>query len=247
MFFKRKKIIWAIIAVTLVIIVLLTLINQTWSNLIVAILGSIVSGFAISAFYNNELHTAMDMYIRIGLGNYYENFELVQNEIRTKIATGKTVDIYVMYANTFFNSSILSLKQLLAKEGAHLRIFLYSDLNPFIASYGNLWGVEDNNQKYNAENLRKLISQVKSDLSRLLPLAVLSKFELYEIKSSPISYSFYKIDNDLYLVPSKNTKSREFKPPVLHFVRTTDIASMFYKIEKELEQMIASTEVIKIN
>lgn len=71
-------------------------------------------------------------------------------------------------------------------------------------------------------------------------------FEIYEIQSAPLSYSFYKIDNELFFVSGKNVRAKEMKPAAFHFINTKSENTMFNKITYELELMIKNNEVIKI-
>ena len=178
--------------------------------MIAAVLGSIVASIAVSVFYNEDLHNATDKYIKIGMNNYFDNFEDAQNEIRIKISKAKKVDIYVMYADRFFNTSSKALSSLLANENTILRCFLFSTSNKFIDAYGNHWANEDVDSEYNSPGIISKLNNVKLLISKLNEKKNnRSVLELYEIQSAPLSYSFYRIDNELYFVPSKNIRSKE--------------------------------------
>src|SRR5690606_14012879 len=132
-----------------------------------------------------------------------------------------------------------SIQKLLSRDNSVFRYFLYSSTNQFIDAFGKYWGDEGNNTKYNSDGLKEKIKNVKNDLERLASKKHQnSLFELYEIQHSPLTYSFYKIDNELYFVPSKVIKAKEIKPPVFHFKKTENSSSMYSKIEDELNKMI---------
>lgn len=247
MFFPRSKIIIIFVVVLTLIVALLLFINNPASNLIAAVLGSIVASMAVSAFYNEELHKAMDKYKRIGLKNYFENFEDAHDEIKDRISRASQVDIFVMYGDSFLNTSTKSIQTLLLKENAKFRYFMYNTTNPFIEAYGYHWGDQEGNTKYNKDGIKAKIESVKADLKRITSNRnINSVFELFQIESAPISYSFYRIDNELYFVPSKNIRVKEIKPAVFHFKKTELENSMFSKVETELNKMILNKEVIKI-
>lgn len=232
---------------SVILIGLLLAINTTTTNLIAAVFGSIVVSIAVSSFYNEELHRAMDKYEKIGLVNYFENFEDVHNLIKEKIAKAKSVDIFVMYGDSFLNTSTKAIQLLLAKDNSYFRYIMYSIDNKFIESYGNHWGVIDDNPKYNKDGLKSKIKNVKNDLKRLSEKKHQNcKFELFEIQSAPISYSFYRIDDEIFFVPSKNIRSKEIKPAVFQFKKTAYEYSMFNKLLFELELMIKNKEVVKV-
>lgn len=249
MFKSSKGFISIGISIVVVILVILNLLfSNTTITIFTAVLGSIVASIVISIYYNEELHKAISTYNRIGLKSYYSNFEMAQDKIRAAISQGKEVDIYVMYADRFFGSSTMTLKTLLSKRESKLRIFLYHPENIFLGSYGHYWGVLNQEKKYTREGLKELIENVREDLIKLYQEIEGEKgnLEIFEIMNSPISYSFYKIDNNLFYVPSKNTKQKNFKTPVFYFSKTKDANSMFSKIEMEINTMLNDNEVIKL-
>jgi hypothetical protein len=247
MFFKKKIILYKVVAVLVIIIGLLFYINTTISNLIAAVFGSIVVSIIVSSIYNEELHSAMDKYDRIGLVNYFDNFEDAHNLIKDKIAKAKSVDVFVMYGDSFINTSTKAIQSVLAKDNSKFRYVMYSINNKFIESYGNHWGIVEENSKYNAEGLTSKIQSVKNDLKRFAEKKHQNCiFDLFEIQSAPISYSFYRMDDELFFVPSKNIRAKEIKPAVFQFKKTAFDYSMFNKLLSELELMISNQEVIKI-
>lgn len=247
MFFSKIKIIIIFAVVSLLLIVLLFLINTTTTNLIAAVFGSIVASIAVSSFYNEDLHKAMDKYNKIGIVNYFDNFEDAHNLIKEKIAKAKSVDIFVMYGDSFVNTSTKAIQLLLSKDNSKLRYIMYGSSNAFLSSYGNHWGVVDESPKYNEDGLKSKIQSVKKYLKTLSDSKHQNcEFELFEIQSAPLSYSFYRMDDEVFFVPSKNIRSKEVKPAVFQFKKTASNFSMFNKILFELELMINNQEVIKV-
>lgn len=247
MFFKKKIILLIVVIGLLIVTGLLFYIGNSISNLIAAVGGSIVVSIIVSSIYNEELHSAMDKYQKIGLFNYFENFEDAQNEIRIKISNAKDVDIYVMYGDRFFNTSSKAISSLLAKENSTLRCFIFSKSNKFIEAFGSYWGDEQSNLEYTADGIKNKIDNVLKLIKRFNENKnKLSTLELYEIQNAPISNSFYIIDGELYFVPNKNLKSKESKPAVFHFKKTNDETTMYKKMKNDLNSMIVSQEVIKI-
>jgi len=246
MFFSKKTVLVWIIIISILCIIIIALLGFPYSELLTAVLASILASFAVSAFYNLELHIAMDKYAKIGLKDYYHTFEAVQDKIRKKIDKGKKVDIFLMYGSTFFSSNSQALQNLLKRKGAEVRIFLYSPDNPFIESYGNHWGDLNNEVAYNRDGLRRKIEGVRAIIDQLAKYAVDSSLSVYEIKDAPIPYSFYLIDNDLFIANSKISRSREIKPSTLHYKRTNHSETYFNYVEKELEILIGDEEVVKV-
>ena len=249
MFKSSRNKIWIGLSLLIFALVILNLVfSNNTTTIITAVLSSIIASIVISIYYNEELHNAINTYNRIGLKNYYSDFEMAQEKIRGAISRGKDVDIFVMYASSFFGSSTMALKDLLSRRETRLRIFLYHSENKFIESYGHYWGTMNQSDKYSAAGLQKLILNVKSDLKTIYQEIDGEKgvLEIFEIINAPISYSFYRIDDCLFYVPSKNTKQKNFKPPVFFFSKTKDENGMFSKVESELSSMINSREVVKL-
>jgi hypothetical protein len=205
-----------------------------------------VVSIVVSVLYNEELHKAMDKYQQIGLVNYFDNFEDAHNIIKAKITNAKTVDIFLMYGDSFLSSSSKAIQSVLAKDNSKLRYIIYSKDNAFIESYGNYWGVIGDNPKYNKDGLRLKIQGVKKDLKELVEKKHQNcSFDFYEIQSSPISYSFFRADDELFFVPNKNIRSKDIKPAVFQFKKTAYSFSILNKLTSELEKMIDNKEIIK--
>ncbi len=249
MFFSKYQILNWIVIVSILIIVFLLYHNTTTTNIIASVLGSIVASIAVSNVYNNDLHEAMNKYSKIGLINYFDNFEDAHDEIKMKISLAKNVDIFVMYGDSFLNTSSKAIRKLLSKENTNLRYFMYSENNRFIESYGFYWSDGGKIQKYNADGIREKIINVKTDLKNniIKGMNEKSSFQLYSIKDAPISFSFYKIDDELYYVPNKNIRAKEIIPVVFHFKKTNKENSMYNRIEKELNLMVNNNELIRVD
>lgn len=246
MFFSRKKILLFIALGSIILIAFLMYINTVVSNVFAGMLGSIVASIAVSIFYNEDLHNAIDRYRKIGLIEYYDNFEDAHGRIKDKISKSKNVDIFVMYGDSFLNSSSTAIQKVLERNNSKLRFFMYSPENKFIDAYGHYWGEIDPNPKYNETGIKSKIESVKVDLKNLVKNKNINcEFEFFEIQNAPMSYSFYKVDNEIFFVPNKNIRSKEIKPPVFHFKRTSSGNSMYRKLEDELEMLINSNEVLK--
>jgi hypothetical protein len=216
MFKQSKNVIWGIVILFSIILILLNINfpSNNGVNIITAVLGSIIASIVISFYYNEELHRSLSMYQRIGLNEYFDNFEVVQDTIRSKISEAKEVDIYVIYASTFFSSSTVALKSISGKRDSNVRIFLYDEQNLFLEAYGNQWGVQNDDVKYDIDGLKKLVQQVKRELITLhkeVEENNRGKLQIFEILDAPVSHSFYKIDSEMFYVPSKNTKFKSFK------------------------------------
>jgi len=246
MFFSKIKFLICFGIVSIIIICLMIYINTPFFNVVAAALSAIVVSIVVSVLYNEELHKAMDKYQQIGLVNYFDNFEDAHSIIKSKISNAKIVDIFVMYGDSFLNTSTKAIQSVFAKDNSKFRYVIYSTDNKFIESYGNHWGVIEDNPKYNEAGLKLKIKGVKNDLKTLVEKKHQNcSFDFYEIQSSPISYSFYRVDDELFFVPNKIIRSKAIKPAVFQFKKTAFDFSMFNKLISELELMITNKEIIK--
>ncbi len=248
MFFSRTKFLLCFSIFSIIVIILLFYINTPLSNIIASALSAILVSIIVSVLYNADLHKAMDMYQRIGLINYYDNFEDAHSVIKDKISKAKDVDIFVMYGDSFLSTSTKAIQSLLCKDNSALRYAMYSSTNVFLEAYGHYWGVLGENSRYNKQGLLVKIEGVKNDLKRLIKNKHNNCiFELYEIQNSPISYSFYIVDDELFFVPGKNISAKEIKPAVFHFKKTNSEFAMFDKVKSEFELMIKNNEILLVD
>jgi hypothetical protein len=240
-----------IIVYSLLGICILVILNLIWvDNILVtsitAVVGSICASIVISIVFQNILHDSFQTYSKIGIRKTYKNFEEAFDSIKKEIGKSSKVDIFFMFGSSFLNNSSTSMKEALSKKNAKFRFFIYSETNPYIVAYGDQWSKD--NQKYNADGIKDLIKDSKENIKKIydsIDIETRGSLEIYEIINAPIPYSFYKIENKLYYVPSKLTTSKLFKHPVFLFEKSKDERNLYNSIEKELDIMINNKEVIK--
>lgn len=234
-------------------ILLLLLINIKWPNDIIVttittVIGSIMASVIISVIFQNYLHDSLNKYKKIGLKNIFDNFEEAFDYIKKDINRGKNIDILFMFGNSFINNASVTLKEALSKKNTTVRVFMFSENNLYIDSYGANWGAD--NSKYNRDGIKKLINESKELLKNIynkIPEDSRGSLEIYELTECPLSYSFYKIDNKLYYVPSKFTTDKLFKHPVFLFKRTNKKQNLYNSIENEIQLMLTNKELKKID
>jgi hypothetical protein len=237
---------------SLVGICLLVILNLVWMNNILVtsittVVGSIFASIIISIIFQNILHDSFQTYSKIGIRKTYKNFEEAFESIKKDISKSSKVDIFFMYGSSFINNASISIKDALSKKNTKLRFFIFSPDNPYIQAYGNQWSTDS--LKYNSDGIKNLILDSKENIKKIydsIDKEIRGSLEIYEIINSPLSYSFYKIDSKLYYVPSKLTTSKLFKHPVFLFEKSKDDRNLYNSIEKELDIMINSNEIIKI-
>lgn len=241
-----------IISYSLIGVLLLVLINLIWSNSLVVItitsvIGSIFASVIISIIFQNHLHDAFQVYSKIGMRKAFKNFEDAFDHIKHDISKGKKVDVFFMYGSSFLNSASISIKDCLSKKDAKLRFFIFSDSNPYVDAYGNQWSKDSS--KYDPEGIKKLIRESKGNILKIynsIDVEKRSSLEVYEILNAPLSYSYYRVDDKLYFVPSKLTTSKFFKHPVFLFEKSDKDENLYNSIENEIETMINNQEINKI-
>ena len=230
----------------------LVIINLIWQNNIIVtsittVLGAILASVIISMIYQNSLHDSFQTYKKIGLRNTFKNFEEAFDDIKKDIGKCKKADIFFMFGSSFINSSSSYIKDALSNKSAKVRFFIFDENNPFIEAYGSQWSKDG--EKYNAEGIKKSIKESIANIQKIyetIDEEERGTLEIHKIKVSSLSYSFYKIDNKLYYVPSKLTTSKLFKHPVFLFEKSDDRRNLYNSIENEIDLMIDDQEIIKI-
>ena len=233
-------------------ILILTVINLIWvDNIFIfsftAVIGSVFASIIVSIIYQNILHDSFQLYRKIGLRKTFHNFEEALDPIRGDISRSREIDILFMFGSSFINNSSSYLIKALSNKSTKMRIFIFSETNPYTESYGGQWGAD--NEKYNKDGIVRLISNSRNDIKKIYEDIDENKrgsLEIYELKNSALSYSFYKMDDHLYFVPTKLTTYKFYKHPVFLFKKTKDESNMFNSINKEIENMINKQEIDKI-
>lgn len=208
-------------------------------------------GLCIQYFVNFPILQLSDKNEKIGLINYYDSFQNTQDKIREAIEHGSSVDIFLMYGVSFFSNSSDSIKKMLQKTGSQLRVFLFDEENSFVQAYSDHW--IKSNDTYTKELIQAKINETVNDI--LIPIKedldsrrlYKGKLEIYKVTTAPINYSFYRIDDQLFFVPSKNKSSKQFIPHVFHVRKTKNENCIYNKIEVELDDMINENEFTLIN
>jgi hypothetical protein len=161
--------------------------------------------------------------IDAGVSDYNENWNPLILEGRLKDA--KNVEMYMTYGRTVINNIRLSLKSKLQDEGFSIKIYIIDEKNPFVEYLGSFWA-KDNN-KYNSDGIRTGIGdsleELKTIKENLKKNGTLNgNIEIYKLKYHPVFFSFYRFDDEIVFVPTKNVVKKNH--PISSFVcnKTSD-------------------------
>ncbi|WP_027385162.1 hypothetical protein [Chryseobacterium gregarium] len=241
-----KIFLFAFISIVLFVLINIWIPNNLLITVITSVLGSVIASIIISIIYQNELHKSFQFYEKCGIKKVYSDFEAAHSDIKNDLSKSRSVEIFLMFGSSFFGTNELTLKKFLSNKSAKCRIFIYSQHNNFIDSYGNQWGSD--NVKYNRDGIKSLILNTEVLLKQIyngIDSNNRADFEIYKIKDAPISYSFYRFDDKLYYVPSKISASKLTKHPVILYEKTQDQSNFYNSIIKEIDEMINTGELEK--
>ncbi|MBW2037808.1 MAG: hypothetical protein JRI41_10090 [Deltaproteobacteria bacterium] len=170
-----------------------------------------------------------------GIKEYYPDFRNI--DFRGKLHSANHIDMYFTYALTVIKNVFPILEARMKDDNVRLNIFFLSQDNPFLDGFGNLWGKY--NDLYNKENLIKKIGEVRSLLLGLVNKLedgneLKAKVGIFEINYHPVTYSFYRIDDEIIFCPTKLTEDYNLRP-ISIVVSDKNENDIFHWCLKELE------------
>ncbi|BAP37753.1 hypothetical protein AS4_28130 [Acinetobacter guillouiae] len=205
---------------------------STVTNILVSILTCIL----VSFWWNKLLLDASSHYSKSGIKHYYSDFSEVEPIIKKKLEKANEVTIFFMYGKTFINGSSSQIKKILSKKGNKL-IFVvgYVD-NPFIEQYEEFWNYPiKENIKNTPDNLLKLFNEIDPGIRAHL--------QIYLYKQGGYCYSYFKIDNEIFLSPNKMVEAKSFKPITLHAKKVLGKKCLYRKINQEFNFMLEAKQI----
>lgn len=208
------------------------------SNTLIALSASVM----VSFLWNKIIFDHTQHYNKSGIRDYFDDFSEVQINLAKKIETAKNVEIFFMYGSTFLNANSSVIKKLMNKKNSKLIVMLADNNNQFLPIYEVYWKYEseqfDRSIKNTIETLKKWHGEI-SDEKRC-------DLEIYKYTQGCFTYSYYKIDNDIYFVPNKAVAEKSFKPITIHASKTTNSNCLYERMTREKDHMINSGELVKI-
>ncbi|KXZ67252.1 hypothetical protein [Acinetobacter venetianus] len=117
-----------------------------------------------------------------------------------------------MYGSTFLNSNSSEIKAALEDSNKKITFMLADENNIFLENYEEYWGYKKGAFKDyindTVENLKKWHNAISPDKKATL--------EIYKYTKGCFTYSYYKMNNDLYFVPNKAVAEKSFKPITIY-------------------------------
>ncbi|MEJ7580627.1 hypothetical protein WKI22_08825 [Acinetobacter baumannii] len=212
-----------------------TLSENTFSG-ITNILVSILTCVLVSFWWNKLLLDASNHYSKSGIKHYYNDFSEVEPIIKKKLKKSKNATIFFMYGKTFINGSSSQIKKMLSKKGNKLVFVIASPSNPFIDQYERFWDypVKDN-IKDAPETLKKLFFEINED-SR-------AHLQIYLYNDGGYCYSYYQLDDEVYLSPNKMVEAKSFKPITIHAIKMSHKNCLYKKVKQEFNFMCEANQI----
>lgn len=212
-----------------------TLSENTFAG-ITNILISILTCVLVSFWWNKLLLDASNHYGKSGIKNYYNDFSEVEPIIKKKLKNANKATIFFMYGKTFINSSSSQIKKMLSKKENKLVFVIASPDNPFIEKYEEFWSypVKENIQSA-PETLKKLFSEINKE-SR-------AHLQIYLYKDGGYCYSYYQLDDEVYLSPNKMVEAKSFKPITIHAVKMLNKNCLYKKVKQEFNFMRDANQI----
>ncbi|UOB51284.1 hypothetical protein [Acinetobacter junii] len=200
------------------------------------ILVSILTCILVSFWWNKLLLDASNHYGKSGIKNYYNDFSEVEPIIKRKLKKAKNATIFFMYGKTFINSSSSHIKKMLSKKGNKLVVVIASPTNPFIEQYERFWNYPvQENIKSAPETLKKLFFEISPE-SR-------ADLKIYLYKDGGYCYSYYQLDDEVFLSPNKMVEAKSFKPITIHAIKMRHKNCLYKKVKQEFNFMCDENQI----
>jgi hypothetical protein len=152
--------------------------------------------------------------INAGVSNYNENWDI--SILEEKLKGANEVEFYMTYGSTVINNLSRTIKSKLQEDGFSITIYIMDEKNPFVNSLGSFW--EKDNKKYNPEGIRSKIEDTLEEINTLKvnlkkDEALKGKIRTYKLRYHPVFFSFYRFDDEIVFVPSKNVERKSYQVP----------------------------------
>ena len=224
--------------------------DQAWFLWIFAIISSVIGALLVGVYYDfiqkeeisNE-HLKIMEYLNenknsSGIIKYYPSFEDSINDIRNAVIDNNNneLDIYLTYGYTILNNLRNDINYMLSRENTVVNIYLMGKKNPFIDAYSKFWygdGLAKLEQKLD-QSIQELKDNFKDLNNRN---ALIGELKVFINNVSPVNYSFYQFEEELFFVPSKNIETKGFSPITIRAQRTSVKDSLYNKVATELNRM----------
>lgn len=209
--------------------------DNTFSGL-TNILISILTCVLVSFWWNKLLLDASNHYEKSGIKNYYNDFSEVEPIIKKKLKGAKKATIFFMYGKTFINGSSSQIKKMLSKKGNKLVFVIASPSNPFIEKYEEFW---DYPVRANIESAPETIKKLFLEISK----ESRADLQIYLYKDGGYCYSYYQLDDEVYLSPNKMVEAKSFKPITIHAVKKSHKNCLYKKVKQEFNFMRDANQI----
>ena len=202
------------------------------SNVLITILTCVL----VSFWWNKFLLDASNHYSKSGIKHYYNDFSEVEPIIKNKLKETKEATIFFMYGKTFINSSTSQIKEMLSQKNSKLTFVVACSTNSFIQKYEDFWNYP---LKDNIDNtpttLKGLFNEIDQDKR--------GQLMIYLYKDGGYSYSYYMLDDNVYLSPNKMVVAKTFKPITIHAKKTLSKNCLYRKVRQEFDYMLKEKQI----
>ncbi|MCU4336047.1 hypothetical protein [Acinetobacter dispersus] len=219
-----------------VLFILKPQLSEQWYGATTNIIISIITCLLVSFWWNKLLLDASDHYNKSGIKFYYNDFSEVDSVIKEKIRKSKETTIFFMYGKTFINGTMSQIKEMLSRKNSHLTFIIADVDNKFIAEYERFWD-------YKIKDNIKETPDVIENLFNEIDLSIRGRLQIYLYRDGCYSYSYYKIDGEVFLSPNKMVVAKSFKPITIHAKKTLNKNCLYNKVNAEFSFMVRDKQI----
>lgn len=237
---KYSKLMWISLISILVCLGILYIfegkIDKTWFAALTNILIAILTCILVSFWWNKLLLDTNNHYSKSGVKDFFDDFSEAEPIIKKKLKKTKKATIFFMYGKTFLNSSTSQIRKMLSKKGNKLVIVIASEANPFIDQYERFWNY------FLKENIQNTPKSLMALFDEIDPKNR-GHLQIYLYKDGGYCYSYYMLDNEIYLSPNKMVLAKTFKPITIHAQKTSHKNCLYKKVKQEFNYMLKEKQI----
>lgn len=193
------------------------LVSQLGLGILIGLIPSVMIGFI---FFKEQFEKQLQVLgvskeiINAGVTEYYDKWD--EQILKDRLKDSKEVEIYMTYGATVIKNLSREILRRLEEKDFNVKFYIMHEDNPFVESLGSFWSKD--NSDYDSEGIKSRIKESVNELSTIKSNSesdnmLNGKIEVFKLKYHPIFFSFYRFDDEVVFVPTKNVERKAYQVP----------------------------------
>jgi len=191
--------------------------SQLGLGILIGLIPSVMIGFV---FFKEQFEKQLQVLgvskeiINAGVSEYYDTWN--EQIVKDRLSEAKEVEVYMTYGTTLIKNLGREILKRLEEKDFHIKFYIMDESNPFVESLGSFWSKD--NSDYNSEGIKKRIGESIKELRTIKSNSekdnrLNGKIEVFKLKYHPVFFSFYRFDDEVVFVPTKNVERKAYQVP----------------------------------